>query len=325
MSTEAVDRGSPSHIEPPYGDIVLGLKEGRVIPFLGAGASLEPRTDAGEAWTPKSANLPSARALARYLATMSNFPGSGAQEFEDLARVASYSADISGRPQLRRHLRRALIRTVQYRRLHQFIAEVPAHLLCIVTNYDTLLEEAFRAAGKPFDLLIYPADTRDNLNSLLYVRDGVGEPQYVEANQLDLDLDDRSVIYKMHGTVWPADEALDNYVITEEDYIEFLSRMTSNASSAVPAQFYQYSRTRSFLFLGYSLRDWNLRVILKNLRRQLTSATGRMLDDDTIPSWAIQREPSALEQRLWGRRRVEIFDMDLDGFVERLMEWNTRV
>ncbi len=85
------------------------------------------------------------------------------------------------------------------------------------------------------------------------------------------------------------------------------------------------SRSRSFLFLGYSLRDWNLRVILKNLRRQLTSATGRVLEDDTIPSWAIQRQPSALEQRLWGRRRVEIFDLDLDEFVEQLVAMSARV
>jgi hypothetical protein len=322
MTTEA---GAPSQIEPPYGDIVLGLKEGRVIPFLGAGASLTPRSEPAEPWTPKSLYLPSGRDLANYLAAMSNFPGTTPQEMDDLTRVASYSADISGRPQLRRHLRKALNREVAFRGLHRFLASVPSHLLCIVTNYDTLLEQAFRAAGKPFDLVIYPADRRDNLNSLLHVRHGSREPEYVEANSLDLDLDDRSVIYKMHGTVWPEDETLDNFVITEEDYIEFLSRMTSNASSAVPAQFYQYSRSRSFLFLGYSLRDWNLRVILKNLRRQLTSATGRVLEDDQIPSWAIQRWPSALEQRLWGRRRVEIFDLDLDEFVQHLVEWSTRV
>lgn len=324
MATE-IPRGSSAAIEPPYGDILLGLREGRVIPFLGAGASLAPRAEPAEPWTPKSALLPSGRDLAGYLATMSNFPGSEPRDWEDLARVASYSADISGRQQLRRHLRRALNRPADSRQLHQFLASVPAHLLCIVTNYDTLLEQAFREAGKPFDMVVYPADRRDSLNSLLYIEGGGGTPRYVEANSLDLDLDDRSVIYKMHGTVWPDDEALDNFVITEEDYIEFLSRMTTNASSAVPAQFYQYSRARSFLFLGYSLRDWNLRVVLKNLRRQLTSSTGTLLDDDLVPSWAIQRQPSALEQRLWGRRRVEIFDMDLDTFVERLVDWSGRV
>src|SRR5205085_4905736 len=126
-------------------------------------------------------------------------------------------------------------------------------------------------------------------------------PVTVEANQFDLNLAKSSVIYKMHGTVWPAAEQWDNFVITEEDYVEFLSRMTTNISSAVPAQFYQHSRNRSFLFLGYSLRDWNLRVVLRNLRRQ-SESMARLDGDEEVPSWAIQRKPSALEQKLWDRR-----------------------
>jgi hypothetical protein len=303
----------------------LSLREGRVIPFLGAGASLGPRSKPGEPWSPKSSDLPTGRDLAEYLASMSSFPGTSPEDRSDLARVASYSADISGRPTLRRHLRRALNRPFDCRRIHTFLAQIPAHLLCVVTNYDTLLEQAFRAAGKKFDVVIYPADRRDNFNSLLYIEGGVGPPRYAEANSLDLDLDDRSVIYKMHGTVWPEDEALDNFVITEEDYVEFLSRMTTNASSAVPAQFYQYSRDRSFLFLGYSLRDWNLRVVLKNLRRQLMSENGVVLDEDLAPSWAIQLDPSSVDERLWRRRRVEIFNMDLERFVEQLIAWSGRV
>jgi hypothetical protein len=127
----------------------------------------------------------------------------------------------------------------------------------------------------------------------------------------------------MHGTLWPASEAWDNFVITEEDYVEFLSRMTTNSSSAVPAQFYQYSRQRSFLFLGYSLHDWNLRVVLRNLRRQFETRAGQA-DDGDVPSWAIQRRPSALERRLWSRRRVDIFDMDIDQFVRHLADWKRR-
>jgi hypothetical protein len=317
-------RSPDAPAEPPFGDIVLSLREGRVIPFLGAGASLGPRKSA-EAWSPKSDDLPTGRDLAEYLASMSNFPGTTPEDRGDLARVASYSADISGRPTLRRHLRRVLNRPFDSRRIHAYLAQIPAHLLCVVTNYDTLLEQAFRAAGKKFDVVIYPADRRDNLNSLLYIEGGVGPPKYAEANTLDLDLDDRSVIYKMHGTIWPEDETLDNFVITEEDYVEFLSRMTTNASSAVPAQFYQYSRSRSFLFLGYSLRDWNLRVVLKNLRRQLMSENGALLDEDLAPSWAIQRDPSSIDERLWRRRRVEIFNMDLERFVDQLLEWSKKV
>src|SRR4029077_9139477 len=131
-------------------------------------------------------------------------------------------------------------------------------------------------------------------NSLLWWGHGKTEPEAVEAKELDLDLDNTSVIYKMHGTVGK-DAKWDNFVITEEDYVEFLSRMTTNTSSAVPAQFYQYSRNRSFLFLGYSLRGWNLRVGLRNLRRQFEGAgSGDQGSENDVPSWAIQRKPSPL-------------------------------
>jgi hypothetical protein len=108
-------------------------------------------------------------------------------------------------------------------------------------------------------------------------------------------------------------------VITEEDYVEFLSRMTNNA--AIPSLFYPYFRERSFLFLGYSLRDWNLRVVLKNLSKYLPKGTASSDDDeDQLPSWAIQRNPSELERRLWDKRHVSIFDLTLDEFVSTLQE-----
>ncbi|MEO8070396.1 MAG: SIR2 family protein [Acidobacteriota bacterium] len=309
-------------IEPPFGDIWDGLRAGRVIPFLGAGASLVGRTD-GQAWTSNDAQFPpNGRELAHFLAERSNFPSKDQIDLDDLAKVSSYSADISGRPLLRQRLRDVLNHQYQRGPLHTFLASIPAHLLVVVTNYDTMVEEAFRAAGKPFDLVVYPAEQTAVGNSLLWWAHGATEPVAVEAKELDLDLANTSVIYKMHGTVWPAGEQYDNFVITEEDYVEFLSRMTTNTSSAVPAQFYQYSRNRSFLFLGYSLRDWNLRVVLRNLRRQFEgSDRGR---DDEVPSWAIQRQPSPLEQRLWGRRNIDIFDMDIDQFVEKLNVWKTR-
>jgi hypothetical protein len=93
----------------------------------------------------------------------------------------------------------------------------------------------------------------------------------------------------------------------------------------VPAQFYQYSRNRSFLFLGYGLRDWNLRVVLRNLRRQFEGPGGaNQSDENDVPSWAIQRNPSALEQCLWERRNVKIFDMDINEFVTKLTAWKNR-
>jgi hypothetical protein len=90
--------------------------------------------------------------------------------------------------------------------------------------------------------------------------------------------------------------------------------MTTNA--AIPAIFFEYFLERSFLFLGYGLRDWNLRVILKNLGVLLAGSRR----GEELPSWAIQKESSELERMLWKSRKVAIFDASIDDFVKKLAE-----
>jgi hypothetical protein len=305
---------------PPFGDIWDALKAGKVIPFLGAGASMAGRPP-NTPWSDTSDFPPSGAELARMFAERSSFPSDDDRDRTDLMKVCSYTADVSGRPRLRTRLREVLNRQYRTGVLHKFLASIEAPLMIVVTNYDTMLEEAFKAAGKPYDLVVYPADRLDLKNSLLWWRHGEAEPVARQGNELYIDLEKTTVIYKMHGTVCPQAESWDTFVITEEDYVEFLSRMTVG-NSAVPAQFYEYSRSRSFLFLGYSLRDWNLRVVLRNLRRHQES--GQPQRDNDMPSWAIQRTPSVLDQRLWSGRNVDIFDMDIDKFVGELSTWKTR-
>ncbi|MFM9768096.1 SIR2 family protein, partial [Streptomyces scabiei] len=90
-------------------------------------------------------------------------------------------------------------------------------------------------------------------NAVLWWKAGADAPVPIDPNLLDIDMDKTTVIYKMHGTIATDQSELDSFVITEEDYVDFLARMTSN--QAVPALFFKHCRERSFLFLGYSLRD----------------------------------------------------------------------
>ena len=308
-----------SGVAPPYGVIWKFLKSGKVIPFLGAGASFvgRPRDSNWNAAKPEF--LPSGLELAHFLAGQANFPAADERDRDDLAKVSSYYADIAGRGILRETLRDVFSHEFHCGSVHEFLASVPAHLFIVVTNYDTLVEQAFRAAGKPYDLLIHPADRKDIASAVLWWPHGAASPLVKSPNELDLDLTKTTVIYKMHGTVFQETDEWDNFVITEEDYVEFLSRMTTN--TAVPALFYQHARDRSFLFLGYSLRDWNLRVVLKNLTRNFAVRGGVNGDrDGEVLSWAIQKNPSELERRLWAKRDVNIFDVALDEFVRNMRE-----
>ena len=55
----------------------------------------------------------------------------------------------------------------------------------------------------------------------------------------------------------------------------FLSRMTQGL--AVPSLFYEHFSERSFLFLGYSLCDWNTRVVLRNLAKYFPTQLGKAM------------------------------------------------
>ena len=101
----------------------------------------------------------------------------------------------------------------------------------------------------------------------------------------------------------------DSYVITEDHYIDYLAR-TDLAKLIPTAIVSQFSRS-NFLFLGYGLRDWNLRVILNRIWGEQKLA---------YASWAIQLHPDDLDRRFWMRRGVEILEAGLSEYGGALKE-----
>ena len=55
----------------------------------------------------------------------------------------------------------------------------------------------------------------------------------------------------------------DNFVVTEDDYIGYLTQ--SPVESLIPLQILNKVRDSHFLFLGYRMRDWTLRVFLQRI------------------------------------------------------------
>lgn len=309
---------------PPYGIIAPQLLDGMVVPFLGAAASFYNRKGAFDPKNPRV--LPNGKELAEALAKDCGFPSQREKDREDLAKVTSYYSEVSAdRYTLRTRLRQLLARQAWSEAetsspkpitLHTLLARMPKLRLIVTTNYDSLIEDAFDEIQRPYDLVIYPADSKEHVNCVLWCPHG-GEPKPIEAQQLDmvLDLSTTTVIYKMHGSRHPTNQSLDHYVITEEDYLEFLSRMTKK--TAIPPAFESHFAERSFLFLGYGLSDWNLRLLLKNLRLP-EKRNGGTAASETRRSWAIQWKPTELDLSLWQSRDVNIHDMDLNEFVMQL-------
>lgn len=312
--------------EPPYGIICNHLKKGEIIPFLGAGASLCDRPAATK-WDEKNTRfLPTGADLANLLATEAEFPSKEAWDRKDLAKVASYYLEQSDRKSLLERLHEIFNRPCQPCKIHHFLAAIPVPLLIVTTNYDDLIEQAFHARGKPYHLVVHPTENKELAASVLWWKPGAVEPEAYPPTKLSIPADETTILYKMHGTINRRDSKWDSFVITEEDYVDFLSRMTGQ--TAIPAKFMLHFRMRPFLFLGYGLADWNLRVVLKNLRMAVGRSEGEPMGvtagiaspEGGRTSWAIQNKPSALEHMLWQARNVNIYDMQIDDFVTKLCE-----
>ena len=87
--------------------------------------------------------------------------------------------------------------------------------------------------------------------------------------------------------------AADSFVITEDHYIDYLAQ--DNLPKLIPVYLKAMDRTSHFLFLGYGMRDWNLRVILRHIWSEQSRA---LLGGQR----AIQLAPGEIEQRFWARR-----------------------
>lgn len=296
-------------LPPPYPEIYEELMKGRVIPFLGAGAPLYARNPTETPWMRRKAGreeiafLPTARELADYLADRTQLPDS---EKGELTKMAQYFEMVRGPEPLRQRLRDIFSFEQPPTPLHEFLAGVPAPLLIVTTNYDDLMERAYRARGKPCDVVVHAATDQENV--LWFPHDG-GGPHTLLAQDVDIDLDTVSVVYKIHGAIDRRDGQVGEYVITEDDYTQFLTRMTRK--SVIPDIFAEPFQTRPFLFLGYGLYDWNLRVILNRIQEFRAYPRFR--------SWAIETLAKPVERRLWEARGVDVYDgLTLEQFLTEL-------
>jgi SIR2-like domain len=289
---------------PNYQIIVPQLLKGAVVPFLGAGASMFHR----RLLNAPTLCPPSATELAERFATTARLPRDS-EEYEqirnDLPRAASYFEHVTlDRDGLNDELRTVFDSEFEPNALHHVLARVAAqqNLLIVTTNYDDMIERAFELAKIPYHLVVTAIEDCQ----VKYQEPQSTDLNIVDPQMLKISLRQSSIIYKMHGSIyrnkWQSDS---QFVITEEDYVAFLGRVL--VPPAVSALF----MTRRFLFLGYSLRDWNFRVMLSHHLQDC----GKLKK-----SWAIQSKPNTIEKKLWEKKNVEIFDMDLLDFSRQLNE-----
>jgi DNA-binding SARP family transcriptional activator len=281
--------------EPPaedhFAEVVRAMLAGRLVPVLGS--------DVGE--------------LAASLASSFSYPG----EPSGLPRVSQYVAVMQGSGPLWDELHALLETGAQPTPIHRFFASLPPflrergapHQLIVTTSYDLALEQALLEAGEEFDVVSYIASGRHRGRFCHLAPDGTAAPiELPNTYASELSLERRTVILKLHGRFDPSPgREWESFVVTEDDYIEYLTQ--SDVSAAVPVGIAAKLQRSHFLFLGYTMADWNLRVVLRRLWGE------RPLG---YRSWAVQPESKPLEREFWRRLDVDVLDAPLDEYVELL-------
>jgi hypothetical protein len=311
----------PDELSSHYHVAQRDLLDNIIVPFLGAGVSVCNRRPRDVRWQHGASFLPTGSELSAHLAARFRYSG----DATDLARVAEFVSLMSGPASLYYELRQIFGPDYPLTDVHRFLAALPALTLrksgkrqcplIVTTNYDNLLERAFDEAGEPYHLVTYIAEG-EYRGKFRHTNDGRSTIVEVPNQYHDVAPGDRTVILKIHGG-FPrrraADEAtlapgeLPGYVITEDHYIDYLTR--TELSNLVPVRLVQHLSMCRFLFIGYGLRDWNLRVIL----HRISSATAL-----SYTSWAIQKGPSALDRKFWSRRNIDILELDIEEYLEGL-------
>ncbi|MEU8247248.1 SIR2 family protein [Nonomuraea sp. NPDC048916] len=137
---------------------------------------------------------------------------------------------------------------------HEVLAEFPIQTF-LTTNYDDLMMRALRHARTCHK---EPTSRTSTWWDATADEFAIDEPS-----------DLQPLIYHLHGH-WDDPASL---VLTEDDYLTYLVNLVearaSGAGLSLPATVLAAMTARPLLFVGYSLQDWNFRVLFHGLIRSM--------------------------------------------------------
>jgi len=269
-----------------------GVRAQECILFLGAGVHASP--PAGSAFSyPPQRRPPIGSTLSRELARKCGLAERLPREDpSNLQRVALAYEIAFSRARLVDAVRDAVQVDKQPSPMLRALAQLDFPVV-ITTNYDQLFEKALADAGKQPRVAIYT-------------------PRLEETTDYRKPTAQSPIVFKIHGDI----SRPETIVITDEDYIDFVLRMSNKEPyDPLPRRLKVYLTDWTTLFVGYSLLDYNLRLLFKTLRWKI--------DNANLPDmYSVDFAPDPLIMDVWQRQRryLKFIAQDVWAFVPRLYE-----
>jgi hypothetical protein len=271
------------------------IRRGECTPFLGAGIS--------------APHIPVGGALSEDLAQEYGYP---LRDRTTLPRVAQYIATAYRDTMYVKNIVADRIKHCEDQSFDFSDRDQPHRILAdfrlpiyLTTNYDLCMTRALEhARAKPVTTVSrWNYETRIN------------EPDFDSKPSME-----QPVVFHLHGNVTLAHSIL----LTEDDYIDFSCAAQERMNEVIPIPIQRALSMTSLLFVGYSLSDWNFRILLRSLMRRMGKSSQRVNMSVQLPpgddSIAPDRrdEAKAFLSDYLGTEQVQVHWGDAGAFLREL-------
>ena len=269
-----------------FSEILNGLYENQVVPYLGPGALFDATNKLTGAPMPADSNS--------LILAMNNGKPMAPKLMYEFPRAAMNQELKKGRNFLGQFLTK-LYGETEYTRaaVHDWLAEwKPAYVIDI--NRDTQLQDSY--ADVEHTLLVGVARiTASQFRFRIYHFDG---STYFEIPQEQVD-PRLPILFKPMGT--PKPEA--NYIASDADYVDYITELMGGF--AIPDFLKEYRKGKQYLFIGVPLNRDSERMVMSDIVYGAAEHKG----------WVLNKNPTAKEQRYCKKIGLEILDAGVEDLL----------
>lgn len=249
------------------------IEEGNVVLMLGAGASLGAKDSKGNS-PPTASQLASILAHRFLSPDHANYP---------LTQVGDFAASEGGLFQVQDFLA-DLFKPFEPSPAHKLLPSFRWRAI-VTTNYDCLVEDAYRQANTPAQKIAPLLRNTDHLDRVMH------DPGLVP-------------LIKLHGCITNTHELDCPLVLSTDTYANY-----AMGKDRLFRQFMELASERPILYLGYGLQDQNIRSLLEVVSREQRSRPRSFLVTPSIDDIA---------QRFWSNKQITALAGTFSETIEAL-------
>ncbi len=274
---------------PVFSQILEGLYDNTVVPYLGSGVLFDAKNKQTGAPMPADSNS--------LILAMNNGNPMAPKLMYEFPRAAMNQELKRGRNFLGQFLTKLYGETEWTRAsVHDWLAEWrPAYVIDI--NRDSQLQDSY--SDEEHTLIVGVARiTASNFRFKIYHFDG-SEYFEIEQEQVDPTV---PVLFKPMGT--PKPEA--NYIASDADYVDYITELMGGF--AIPDFLKAYRKNKRYLLLGMPLNRDSERMVMSDITYDAAEPRG----------WVLNKNPTPKEQRFCKKLGLEIVDADVQDLLNEV-------